>query len=542
TGQPNAMGGREVGGLATTLACHLGFSDKERAAAGEFWHAPGVAAGPGLKAVDMFRAVADGQIRFIWIMATNPAVSMPDADMVRAALASCENVVVSDMFGDTDTARLAHVRLPALGWGEKDGTVTNSERVVSRQRPFLPPPGEAQADWRIMCDVAQRLGHGEAFAFTSPAEVFGEYAAMTQLAVDAGKRLDLTQWAGCSVADYGAMEPFQWGGRHPLADGYSTPDEKARLLAVASPLPSIPDDAFPLSLNTGRYRDQWHTMTRTGLSPKLSAHRREPLLEIAPADAHAHGLHDGGLARVSSPAGEATFRVALSEGQVPGQIFAPMHWSDSHGSMGRTGRLVPPLTDPHSGQPGFKNVPATVAPVRPDWRGFLVSRDAVALADLHWVRSRIRGGWLTELSGEGAVPLAAMLPAGQRSEVTDLARGMQRIAVSGQDGSLLAVLYVTRSGALPDRDWIVRQFAQPDAGLAELLAGRPAAPQADRGALVCVCHDVGETAIRNAVEHGADSVAAIGAKTCAGTNCGSCRPILARMLQETRAAMQEAAQ
>ncbi len=178
----------------------------------------------------MFRAVADGRIRFIWIMATNPAVSMPDADFVRAALASCENVVVSDMFGDTDTARLAHVRLPALGWGEKSGTVTNSERVVSRQRAFLPPPGEARADWRIICDVAARLGHGDAFAFDSPAAMFREYAAMTQLAKDAGKVLDLTDWAECSDAEYDALEPFQWGGRHPLAAGFPTPDGKARLI------------------------------------------------------------------------------------------------------------------------------------------------------------------------------------------------------------------------------------------------------------------------------------------------------------------------
>lgn len=542
TGQPNAMGGREVGGLANMLACHLGFSEAEREAVAGFWNAPELAVGPGLKAVDMFRAVADGRIRFIWIMATNPAVSMPDADMVRAALATCENVVVSDMFGDTDTARLAHVRLPALGWGEKDGTVTNSERVVSRQRPFLAPPGEARADWRIMCDVAKRLGHGRAFAFASPAEVFGEYAAMTQLAVEAGKQLDLTQWANCSAADYAAMEPFQWGGHHPFAQGFPTPDGKARLVPVSSPLLSIPDNAFPLSLNTGRYRDQWHTMTRTGLSPKLAAHRREPLLEIAPADALGHGLHDGGLARVSTSAGEAIYRVAFSEGQVPGQIFTPMHWSDSQGSMGRTGRLVPPLTDPHSGQPGFKNVPAKVAPVKADWRAFLVSRNAVKLPEVHWVRSRIPGGWLTEMAGNGAVPLAAMLPAGQHSEVTDLARGMQRVAVTDEDGNPLALLYVTRSGTLPDRDWIVRQFAAPDAGLTELLAGRAATPQADRGALVCVCHDVGETAIRKAVEGGADSVAAIGEKTCAGTNCGSCRPILARLLHETRTVMQEAAQ
>ena len=542
TGQPNAMGGREVGGLANMLACHLGFFDAERAAVAGFWNAPALASGPGEKAVDMFRSVAEGRIRFIWVMATNPAVSMPDAEFVRAALAGCENVVVSDMFGDTDTARLAHVRLPALGWGEKDGTVTNSERVISRQRPFLPAPGEARADWRIMCDVAQRLGHGDAFAFTSSADVFREYAAMTQLAVDAGKALDLTDWADCGEADYADMEPFQWGGRHPLAQGFPTPDGKARLVHVTPAPPAAADAAFPLALNTGRYRDQWHTMTRTGLSAKLSAHRREPLLEITVQDALHAGLADGGLARVSTPAGDAVFRVALSDGQVPGQIFVPMHWTQGQGGMGRTGALMHQLTDPISGQPGFKNVPAAVSPINTEWRAFLVSTDAADVEGLHLVRSRIPGGWLTELAGDGAVPLAAILAAGQRSEVTDLARGMQRIAVHGADGALCALLYVTRSGDLPEREWIIRQFASPDAAVFELLAGRAAVAQRDRGPLVCVCHDVGENAVRAAVEQGANNVGAIGAATCAGTNCGSCRPIIARILSKMQHALQEAAQ
>src|SRR5690606_21316980 len=150
TGQPNAMGGREVGGLANMLACHLGFSPSERAAVAEFWNAPNICAGPGLKAVDMFRAVYEGRIKFLWVMATNPAVSMPGAGFVREALERCETLVVSDIMADTDTGRLAHIRLPALAWGEKDGTVTNSERTVSRQRPLFAPPGEARADWQMI--------------------------------------------------------------------------------------------------------------------------------------------------------------------------------------------------------------------------------------------------------------------------------------------------------------------------------------------------------------------------------------------------------
>ncbi|OYW16477.1 MAG: nitrate reductase, partial [Novosphingobium sp. 12-64-8] len=198
TGQPNAMGGREVGGLANMLACHLGFSVAERADVAEFWRTDRLSAGPGLKAVDLFRAVHDGRIKFLWVMATNPAVSMPDAGFVREALARCETLVVSEVIADTDTARFAHVRLPALGWGEKDGTVTNSERRISRQRALFAAPGEARADWAIIADVATRMGYDAAFAWKSVADVFREYAAMTALAVKHGKVLDLTALARIS--------------------------------------------------------------------------------------------------------------------------------------------------------------------------------------------------------------------------------------------------------------------------------------------------------------------------------------------------------
>ncbi|MDD3799349.1 MAG: molybdopterin-dependent oxidoreductase [Novosphingobium sp.] len=542
TGQPNAMGGREVGGLANTLACHLGFEAGELADAAAFWNAPNMCSGPGLKAVDMFRAVHDGRIRFLWVMATNPAVSMPDAGFVREALARCPTVVLSDVIADTDTAGLADIRLPALGWGEKDGTVTNSERRVSRQRPLFAEPGKARADWQILCDVAGRMGWGHAFAWRTAAEVFREYAAMTALGVRRGKALDLTAWAACTAREYDTMKPFQWGGAHPLADAFPTPDGKARLIAVAPPAARPRDPRFPLRLNTGRYRDHWHTMTRTGLSAKLSTHRREPLLEVHGEDARAHGLADGGLARVATPHGEAVYRVAVSDGQRAGEIFVPMHWTDAMGSNGRTGRLVQPLTDPVSGQPGFKDTPARIEPVVPEWRAFLLTREPVAPAAAYWTRARVEGGWLAELAGEGTVDADAFLPAGERSEAADMARGMRRIVVRGADGELAAALYVTRTGELPARDWIVRQFSRPGASLAEWLAGRPATAQADRGPIVCVCNNVGEQDVRAAIAAGASDVAAVGEKTCAGTNCGSCRPIISRLIDEARAAMKEAAE
>ncbi|HTN14187.1 MAG TPA: molybdopterin-dependent oxidoreductase [Sphingomonadaceae bacterium] len=542
TGQPNAMGGREVGGLANMLACHLSFSDSERADVADFWQAPNLCSGPGLKAVDLFRAVHDGRIKFLWVMATNPAVSMPDAGFVREALACCPTVVVSDAIEDTDTGRFAHIRLPALAWGEKDGTVTNSERRISRQRPLFPAPEEARADWRIICDVATRLGHGEAFAFPHPAAIFREYAAMTALARKHGKLLDFTGWADCTRLQYDAMEPFQWGGRQPFEHGFPTPDGKARLIEVIPVAERVGSDAWPLRLNTGRYRDQWHTMTRTGLSAKLSLHRREPLLEVHPADAAHYNLRDGRLARVATPFGEAIYRVAFSEGQARGQIFVPMHWTDTMASAGRTGRLAQSLADPLSGQPGFKDTPARIAPVEPDWRAFLLSRDPPSPDALYWVRSRVAGGWLTELAGAGNADLATLLPGGKQCEVADLARGMLRKAVLDEQGGLIAALFVTRNGELPPRGWLAGQLGHAGADVAELLAGRPAAPLPDKGALVCICHDVGEQAVLAAIAGGAGSVAAIGACTRAGTNCGSCRPAIARLLEEAQVSLQEAAQ
>ncbi|MCB2066798.1 MAG: molybdopterin-dependent oxidoreductase, partial [Erythrobacter sp.] len=540
TGQPNAMGGREVGGLASTLACHLGFAEDERAAVADFWQAPGLCTGPGLKAIDLFRAVHQGRIKFLWVMATNPAVSMPDAGMVREALERCPTVVVSDIIADTDTAKRAHILLPALGWGEKDGTVTNSERRISRQRPALAAQGEARADWRIVCDVAERLGHGEAFAFDSPAAVFREYAAMTALAVERGKRLDLTALARTTDPAYDLLEPLQWGGARPCRDGFPTADGKAQIVAVEAPA-TPRRKAGEVALNTGRYRDHWHTMTRTGLSPMLSQHRREPLLEVAPADAAQARLTDGGLAQVSTASGTSTYRVCVTDAQQPGEAFVPMHFTDANAQGGRTGLLVDPNSDPHSGQPGYKNVTARLAPLKVDWRAFLVTREPVAPDCAYWSRARIKQGWLTELAGMDALDADALLPEGQRQEVSDMARGMLRITVADADGQLLAALYATRSGVLPARDWIERQFAAPDASAAELLAGRPSTPAPDRGALVCLCHDVAEHAIRDAVCAGATTVKAVGEATCAGTNCGSCRPLIARLIDSMATPEQEQA-
>lgn len=545
TGQPNAMGGREVGGLANMLACHLGFSDEERAAVSAFWQTDRLAKGPGLKAVDLFEAVHRGEVKFIWIMATNPAVSMPDAGRVREALARCDTVIVSDVLEDTDTARFAHIRLPALGWGERDGTVTNSERMISRQRALFSAPGEARADWRIIADVANAMGHGPAFDYPNAVSVFREYAAMTGLAAARGRKLDLTAEAELSDAAYETMQPLRWGGAHPLADGYPTPTGKPRLIALTPPAPRVPDAVFPFRLNTGRYRDQWHTMTRTGFSAKLAHHRREPLVEINPADAAAAGIAQGDLCKVTTPAGTSLYRATLSAGQGRGGIFVPMHWTDltAAAETGRTGRLASADTDPVSGQPGFKDTPARIARADLAWRGFLVARAPLASpACDYWVRSRVEHGWLYELGGMGEADPAALLPEGKCSEVVYPAKGMKRFAVCDDAGMLIAALFVTRKGALPPREWIAAQLGAAVVDPIAMLAGRPREAGPDRGAIICVCHDVGECEIAAAIAGGAATVACVGKATRAGTNCGSCRPHIARMIEDAQLDLKEAAE
>jgi assimilatory nitrate reductase catalytic subunit len=242
TGQPNAMGGREVGGLANQLAAHMTFesaADVERVS--RFWRAPGIARAPGLKAVDMFEAVGEGKIRAIWIMGTNPAVSLPNSSRVRAALADCEFVVVSECVEKTDTTAFAHVLLPAQSWGEKDGTVTNSDRTISRQRAFRRATGEARADWWAICGLAKRMGFSDAFNFAGPAQIFREHACLSAFENSGERVFNLAGLARLDDEGYADLEPVQWpllertaeATKRLFSDGrFATPSGRARFVAV----------------------------------------------------------------------------------------------------------------------------------------------------------------------------------------------------------------------------------------------------------------------------------------------------------------------
>ncbi len=554
TGQPNAMGGREVGGLANQLAAHMEITDpRHRDLVQRFWQAPALAADNGLKAVDLFEAVHSGRIKLVWIMGTNPVVSLPDADRVKAALAGAECVIISDCIADTDTNRLAHIRLPARGWGEKDGTVTNSERRISRQRAFLPAPGEAMPDWWIIARVGQALGFTDAFDFRSAAAIFAEHAALSGFENDADsvrRDFDISALATLDAEAYDQLAPVQWPVRRGRPDGqarlfadggFFTADRKARLLPVT---PRAPRNAtcaeYPFVLNTGRIRDQWHTMTRTGLTPRLLAHLSEPFAELHPDDMAAQGLVDGGLVALRSRWGQMLARVQAGGGQQRGTVFVPMHWTGALSSQGRVGPLVNPVTDPVSGQPENKHTPVALSPWQPAWQGFWLNAEAVALPEADYAVA-VRGdtAWRYELAGlEAADPQGLAdrwLPVtdGEWLEYADLARGLYRTACL-RDGRLVGVLMLARdAAALPERGWLASQMGQVlDAETRRgLLSGRPADPASDVGRTVCACFGVGEKTIRRAIAaEGLDSVAAIGRCLKAGTNCGSCQPELKQIL------------
>ncbi|RVD60442.1 nitrate reductase [Mesorhizobium sp. M2D.F.Ca.ET.185.01.1.1] len=545
TGQPNAMGGREVGGLANQLAAHMDFADEANIdRVSRFWNAPNIARRGGLKAVDMFQAVADGRIKSLWVMGTNPAVSMPDASRVRAALSKCDFVVASDV-ARTDTTRYADVLLPAAAWGEKDGTVTNSERRLSRQRAFLLPPGKTRADWRIICEVAARMGFGDAFAYQSPADIFREHVALSAFENDGERLFDLGELTGLSDTDYDTFVPRHWPASDRreqqtrlLGDGrFPTPDGRARFVPVRQEATAFTVDAdYPLALNTGRLRDQWHTMTRTGNVPRLMANAPEPAVDLHPADAAARHLKDGDLAHLSTRFGFVRARVRVSEAQRRGQAFLPMHWSGHFAAKASAGLLSSPVTDPHSGQPELKHVPVRIVREETGWAGVLITRrDLRPTGFVHWSRHAVEGGWVYELTGteppDQGILLARKLLGVQRRdqllEYTDR-RGLAYRAAAIDDGGAMAeALLVAAPDQLPARDWLVSLLAARQklstADRHALLSGRSPVPMPAIGRVVCACFHIGANQLASAVAAGCDSLEAIGSTLRAGTNCGSCR-------------------
>ncbi len=562
TGQPNAMGGREVGGLANMLACHMDIENpSHRQIVGDFWGMTQLPTSAGLKAIDLFDAVASGKIKALWIMSTNPVVSMPDANAVRAAIKACPLVIVSDVQAHTDTLDLAHIKLPAIAWGEKEGTVTNSERCISRQRSFLPAPGETRADWWQMAEVGRRMGYPSQFDWQSAADVFREYAALSAEQNGGARDFDIGLWKAQSDEAYNQMAPFMWpapsGEQAPVANrrffaegDFYTPDRKARAVAVtfaASSQAKAVTRTHPFILNTGRVRDHWHTMTRTARSPRLSQHLAEPYCEINASDAKALGIVDASLVRIENDLGHVIVRALVTDRIQTGHLFVPMHWTDQQSANARVDQLVPAIKDPVSGQPASKSAHVQIAPAPIGCYGYAVLRDKPENLSLpYWALARTKDGWRLEFA-------LADVPEAINSNDLQSALGItcpseplsytdnkgHRSRMAWFDGELLVGAAFLATEPVPvSRDFVAGLLTgnwSSFADRAQVIAGVPGKAMPDKGKIICACMNVGQNEIMTAKAKGCCTVDAIGKATGAGTNCGSCKPEIAEMLHDVAA-------
>ena len=429
TGQPNAMGGREVGGMANLLPAHRNLADPaHRAEVANFWNVPSISVKPGLTAVEMFDALHAGKMKAIWIIATNPVASMPNAWRVEEALARAELVVAQDIF-PTETTDLADVVLPAAGWLEKTGTMTNSDRRISLLEKALDPPGEARPDTDILLHFARAMGFANSFRYPTPAAIFAEHAALT-----AHTDCDITalshatlkhgpiQWpaseemrnAQCEVRNETPTDHFALRTSHFAFLGtprlytshhFPTPTGRAALHPLSfrqASEPLSPD--FPLILTTGRVRDQWHTMTRTGLVGSLRQHTPSPYCEIHPLDADQRRIRDGAMITVTSRRGEVQVRAVITDDIRPGVIFLPMHWGKKLGGFagrGRANNATSPRLDPVSKEPDLKFAAVEVAPVHSAARNILIiGGGAATLAFIEAHRAHNTADTITVLSAE----------------------------------------------------------------------------------------------------------------------------------------------
>ena len=552
TGQPNAMGGREVGALANQLAAHMDFAEPEIDKVRRFWNTNSLPTKPGLKAVDMFDAIAVGQVKAVWILGTNPVASMPDAGRVAAALKRCGLVVISDCHRHTDTAAFGNVLLPALGWSEKSGTVTNSQRTISRQRAFVDPPPNARADWWIISQVARLMGYDDLFPYQCEADIFREHAALSGFENNGERAFDISYLANLSNREYDALIPLQWpcpskspDKNHPrrvFDDGYFyTANRRARLVPVIPKGSAIAtDQAYPLKLNTGRTRDQWHTMTRTGV-PRLLDHDKEPALKIHPLDACQFQVTQGDFVNLISRQGECLLPVMISNEVQPGSVFASIHWNSQFSTSGPIGNLVNACVDPVSGQPELKHTPVRITPAKLNWSAVILTRNkimpkrriapyqlTVPSRNCHVIRLAAENepdnysAWVRQFKDSEC----------QSLELNDKQADVHRL-VQINLGQLQTVIYVGDKQTLQAVHWIDDLFAKDSLSSSDqqrLLSAQAIDPS---GQIVCACFRVDRNTLQKGIsEDRLETTQAIGKNLRAGTNCGSCLPELKKMIED----------
>ncbi len=590
TGQPNAMGGREVGGLANMLACHMDLENEQhQSLVKRYWNSPRIANKPGLKAIDLFNAVKDGRIKALWVMATNPADSMPNADVVSDAIAACPFVVVSDVMAQTDTATVADVLLPARAWSEKDGTVTNSERRISRQSSFRTAPGSARPDWWAIAKVAQKMGYVEAFDYASASEIFAEYAGLSGFENNGSRDFDISAFESITHQEYDALKPFQWPQSSHVSQltkrffsngGFYTADGKANFIAVTSEdlanTNAKADDEKHLraialanrsranqhtvdqgegasrlfNLNTGRIRDQWHTMTRTGISARLSAHLGEPFVEINPSDARDLNIQSASIVDVFSPYGTTRLRALVTDRVAVNEVFVPMHWTDRFASSGRVNVMVHARHDPVSGQPALKNQQVTLAASAMRTYGFMITRTKPSwLTQDYWAVARAEQGWKAEFASARS-PLQVMSDMVQRAELSqpdtemirfdDVQQSVYRVCWFDGNHRLRRAVFLAAEPVQLARQAIVSMFDHEFENTKDRLAvvsGAGLSTSEDVGAIICSCMQVGAKTIQLAISSGCDTVQSVGDCSGAGTQCGTCRSEIHRMLGDQHPAL-----
>ncbi|MBI2308617.1 MAG: molybdopterin-dependent oxidoreductase [Rhodocyclales bacterium] len=568
TGQPNAMGGREVGGLSNLMSAHRDLANPaHRAEMARFWGVPFVPPKPGKPAVELFRALKSGEIKAVWIACTNPAQSMPDQAAIRAALETAEFVVLQEAYANTDTAQYADLLLPATSWGEKEGTVTNSERRISRVRAAVPAPGEARHDWQIALDFARRLGAElgqplteKLFPYTTPESIHAEHRESTR-----GRDLDIS---GLSYALLETAGPQQWpypeGAGEGLvrlyADGvFPTPSGRARFVAVEhKPTAELTDEMRPISLITGRLLEQWHGMSRTGTVPRLFNGEDEPLLKMNADDLRHRGLASGALAKVSNGRGEIIVRVEVDDGMPRGRAWLPMHWGEQFMNGYGANALMPAATDPYSFQPELKHAAVAVDKVDLPWtlvvlrHGDEASATDNALALLERVRPLLkRFPYATVGLYGSSAPLVVLRAAAASAPSAELLAEIDALfALAGDEGAIVYVdpkrnidkkavardgrlLGVRLAGETLAMAWLKDAMADDaiDAALIRFALAPIATPpkQAPKHSpVLCKCAGVSEAQIRTALAAGA-SLDAVQDKLKCGTFCGGCLPELKKL-------------
>ena len=546
TGQPNAMGGREVGGLANQLAAHMDFAEDDVDRVKRFWNAPNIATKPGLKAVELFDAVEEGKIKAVWIMATNPSVSLPNANRVNLALEKCELTIVSDCIRNTDTTQFANVLFPATGWGEKTGTVTNSERRITRQLPLLPAEGEAKHDWWIISEVAKRMGFQEAFDYRHPRDIFVEHAQLSAFENDGNRDLDLSAMTDMSIAEFDTFEPIQWpvnsanpkGTKRMFTDGkFFTKSGKAQFIFNEAKLPvNKTSKKYPLILNTGRIRDQWHTMTRTGKTYRLLSHIEAPYIEIHPDDAKEYNLENNKLAKLHNQFGEFVGKVKINTDVRKGMVFSPIHWNDQFAKKGRISNVVNPVVDPVSGQPESKSTPIAIKPVETQLWAEIISQKELDTSEFdYWFKITIDEGYRYRVAIDNAFNWKSFISKQSLEQCNlihyqDATQKDFRAVLLEKSQIQLAIFSCTDENNLPDSVWLnklllLKKQNEPH----KILAGK-SAEESNKGPLVCSCFEVGKNEIELAISQGNNTTTLLGDKLKCGTNCGSCLPELKNLI------------